>query len=316
MQFELLQEIIEKHKDNSSHKTEKLHYIKKLESIKSSLRSQVTQVAQEQFGQWFLNEKDNSFSTTQSICHLFEENIDSLQQYILTFNQDQQEKITHLFRSLKNGDKEQLSLTRTITINGEKYKTQERITYLASFNLYVGAVQDLTKVEKIVQNINNIDRSIYNLMEVFDKNIILIKCDINGKIHYVSSAFYESSSCDSNEMIGLNIKEFQHEDSPVKLHAVFERILKLEKSLKIDLKLINKSKKVFWTNAFITAIFENETPYFTLVCQDITNLKLLEDMTNHDALTGAYNRRYYSKIIPKEINRARREGKGSISLLL
>lgn len=48
---------------------------------------------------------------------------------------------------------------------------------------------------------------------------------------------------------------------------------------------------------------------FTLVCHDVTVQKTLEKISRYDALTNIYNRRYYGEIAPKEIGRAKRDGK-------
>lgn len=305
MNLELLKDLVKEH--SSQDNAEKLDFIKHLERIKIRLRSELVKISHKNFGQWYIDKKTDTFSATSNISYLLP--CKNFQEYLETFNAETKEKIISQLSKLEH--LEQIGFQRDIKIGEENYLIQEKITYLKDLDIYIGALKDLTKIDRINKNIHNIDMTIYNMMKIFDKNIILIQCDKDGKINYVSSAFCETSNFSDCSVIGKNITDFKASSRSQKILDIFQTSLKSEKTVKSELKFKKKNGNYFWVKAFISPILgEDESNIsFTLVCHDITSHKLLEDITNHDALTGVYNRRYYTEIINKEINRCKRDKK-------
>lgn len=304
MDLDLLKNLLQE--SESQEKYEKLSYIKKLEEIKINLRKQLIQTSNENFGQWFLNLQNDTFCTTENLRPIFEESTcKSTKAYFSSF--ENADEIKQKLLELK--DKEQISFEREIQVNNQNYNVQEKIIYLEEAKLYIGALKDMTKINKINKNIFNIDKTIYTMVEIFDKNIILIQCDEEGYITYVSSAFFSISNFTSSTVLGKHINSFQAREN-VDILNILRASSKQSKTKKCELQFKKHDGKEFWVKAFISPITTaTGLNSYTLVCHDITNQKLLETITNHDALTGVYNRRYYMEIVNKEIKRCTRDGK-------
>lgn len=304
MDIELLKNLIKE--NESQDKTEKLSYIKSLEEIKFKLRQQLIKLSNENFGQWFLSLEKDTFCTTSNLEPLFENaTCKTAKSYFASF--EDPDKIKTKISQMKN--REQISFERDILLGDSNHIVQEKITYLESENLYIGAIKDMTNINKITQNISNIDKTIYNMVEIFDKNIILIQCNEEGNITYVSSAFFDVSHYQASKVIGANINDFQAIENTNVL-KILKMSLKQSKTKKCELQFKKSDSKTFWVKAFISPITNADGNIsYTLVCYDITGQKILETITNYDALTGVYNRRYYMETINKEINRCKRDGK-------
>lgn len=80
------------------------------------------------------------------------------------------------------------------------------------------------------------------------------------------------------------------------------------KNLMLKLKIGKKSGEVYWANLTITPVIKDgEIVNYTAIRQDVTNKKKLELLAIEDTLTGVYNRRYFNKIMEKELRRTKRE---------
>jgi diguanylate cyclase (GGDEF)-like protein len=72
----------------------------------------------------------------------------------------------------------------------------------------------------------------------------------------------------------------------------------------------NKTKDggYYWVNATIEPIYDDNGIKigYTSVRQDITDKKIIEEISITDGLTGIYNRRHFNDVCPKIINSAKR----------
>lgn len=305
MDIETLKELLKEHETQNHN--EKIDYVISLENIKIKLRAELSRLSNENFGQWFLNQKENTFFTSKNIDYIFD-NHSLAQDYFQTFEEKSQQEIVQKLGQLE--DRESLRFSRKLLIENKTYEVREEVTFIEKLGLHVGALKDMTAINKIRKNIFIIDKTIYNLMKVFDKNVILIQCDARGILRYVSSAFCDMSRFKDTEIIGHNIEEFEAKGTQKTLQEIFKETLNEEKTIKHELKFLKKNGNSFWVKAFVSSIpNEDLSTSYTLICHDITNQKLLEETINHDALTGIYNRRYYTEIINKEINRCKRDKK-------
>lgn len=309
MDLELLKDLVKEHNEHNN--AEKLDYIKNLESIKAKLRTKLKEQSCESLGQWFLDDKKDKFYTTPNVSYIFEPKlIHTYKHYLHTYEKKQQEKIKDKFDLLRKIDKECINIQREVVTPQASYTVLEKITYVKEFKLFVGAIQDLTQINLIKKNIQNIDKALHALMNVFDKNVILIQCSLDGKINYVSSAFCETSQYTDSMILDRNLCEFQDTKKSKSILDIFTKSIEQNKTAECELKFLKKDGNFFWVKAFISPILNTDANVtFTLICHDITSHKLLETITYHDALTGVFNRRYYSEMIHKEINRCKRDHK-------
>ena len=73
-------------------------------------------------------------------------------------------------------------------------------------------------------------------------------------------------------------------------------------------KNLNKNNTTYWVKATISPIFDedgNKTGY-TAIRQDITDKKIIEEISIRDGLTSIFNRRHFNEVFPDFINSAKR----------
>lgn len=292
---------------------EKLDYLKNLEDIKVKLRQKILESVKKDVGVWYIDLNTNSFTCTSKISNIF--NLDvkksGLEYYFSTYKENELKDISEKIQKIQEDSKE-LTLERELTsLKSSNMSIVEHINYIPSKNLLTGTVQNLTQILHTHKNIINIDRVMNQIMKFFDKNITIIQCDKKGYVTYVSSAFCEASGFDKNYITGRPLSAIGCVPENINLEKIFTSLEKSHLTWNGEIKYIKKDKGIFWANAFISPIFnqDDELIEFTLLCQDITVQKLLEELTFNDPMTNVYNRRYYNEIIPKEINRAIRDKK-------
>lgn len=191
--------------------------------------------------------------------------------------------------------------------NSKEFAVALHITSLQDLqgrvNGYLGIAEDLTE-SKIKE------RQIAQYVALINKNIITSSTDLEGNITYVSEAFCKISEYPKEELIGQNHRISRHEDMPKELFdAMWEKILE-GKVWEGEIKNKTKSGGFYWVENKIYPIYDpitNEKIGYTAIRQDITDKKIMEEISITDGLTHIYNRRYFNDIFPKIINGAKRD---------
>ena len=154
-----------------------------------------------------------------------------------------------------------------------------------------------------------------SLLNIVDENVLLSITDKNGTIIDASHAFTNFVGYTKDELLGNTHQLLRHEDTK---DSFYENMWKEISNGKVFSKEIKNRKKYgeeYWAKLTITPVFNNDDLVnYIAIRQDITNKKKLELLSIIDELTQLYNRRYFNKIIDKEIRRIKRTD-SSISLL-
>jgi len=155
-----------------------------------------------------------------------------------------------------------------------------------------------------------------NLLDIVDENVLISITDNNGIIIDASTAFCNFVKYSKNELLGENHKILRHPDTPDSFYDNMWSIIKSKKVFRSEIKNLKKNGEIYWAILTITPVInENGVVInFTAIRQDITNKKKLEAASIEDELTKLYNRRYFNKIIDKEIRRVKRDNM-SLSLM-
>ncbi len=147
-----------------------------------------------------------------------------------------------------------------------------------------------------------------NLLEIVDENVLISITDNNGVIIDASKAFIDLVGYSKEELLGQTHNILKHEDTEQSFYSSMWSEIKNGKIFKCEIKNKKKNGEIYWAKLTITPVFKNdEIINYTAIRQDITNRKKLELLSIEDGLTSLYNRRYFNKIIDKEIRRAKRE---------
>lgn len=154
-------------------------------------------------------------------------------------------------------------------------------------------------------------KELQKYIELVDENVIISHADLEGVTTSVSKAFCKISGYDAQELIGTKFNILRDPKTPA---SVYEDLWKTIQSGKVwhgEIRNIAKDGSFYWIETSIYPDYndDNEIIGYNAIRQDITNEKLIEELSITDALTKLYNRRYFDDIFEREINKARRSKK-------
>ena len=172
----------------------------------------------------------------------------------------------------------------------------------------------ISRVNAILYNLNlfkklkSREKKIKSYVDLVDKNVITSSTDLKGNITYVSEAFCEISGYTKEELLGKSHRIVKHKDMPNEIYDVLWETISNDKTWEGEIKNKKKNGDHYWVKASISPIFneDNKKIGYTAIRQDITDKKLIEEISITDGLTNIYNRRHFDDIFPNVINVAKR----------
>jgi len=182
----------------------------------------------------------------------------------------------------------------------------------------------LNQIEKIiVQNrqLEDINAKQFNQLkeyvETIDRNVIVSSTDLKGRITHVSEALCKMSGYTKDELIGQNHNIFRHPDMPESTFKAMWKTLEANRIYKGEINNLKKDGSNYWVHVTISPIYNNNNKKigYTAIRQDITDKKIIEEISITDGLTKIFNRRHFDKIFPRIINSAKRHN-SLVSFLL
>jgi len=150
-----------------------------------------------------------------------------------------------------------------------------------------------------------------NSLDKLYGHVISSKFNMQGKIIDVSEALVNLSGYHKEEIIGQTFCFFKHPDTEEDLFQRVWKSLMRGESWSGEVKNISKDGKVFWVEAAITPIRDNNaiTQHFESIMRVITENKVLLEDINIDPLTRLLNRRSFEQRFVIERSRAKRDNK-------
>ncbi len=173
--------------------------------------------------------------------------------------------------------------------------------FIIEKNTLLGTIQNITR-RKIKE------KQIKNYVELIDKNIITSSTDLDGVITQVSEAFCKISGYSKSELLGNTHSMIKHPDIKSIHYKKMWDVISNGEIWQGEIKNQNKDNTSYWVKATISPIFDeegNKTGY-TAIRQDITDKKIIEEISIRDGLTSIFNRRHFNEIFPDFINSAKR----------
>lgn len=132
--------------------------------------------------------------------------------------------------------------------------------------------------------------------------------DSKGTLIWVSDSFLKLSGYQRDELIGQPAKITKSAAmSDEEYSEIYESVLK-GKAWQGEVEGRHKDGSIYYVN--LTAVPEfrfGKVQKITVSREDLTDRKKAEELSIRDALTGLYNRRYFSDVFAREIKRAQRE---------
>lgn len=133
---------------------------------------------------------------------------------------------------------------------------------------------------------------------IINRYVITSRTDLNGTITDVSKAFCEISGYSKEELVGNSHGLIRHPQTDDKVYE--ELWLSLNQNRNWSGEMCNRRKDgtAYWVAASITADYDqkgNKTGYIA-VHQDITDHRIVRELSLRDPLTGLYNRRHFNEL--------------------
>jgi diguanylate cyclase (GGDEF)-like protein/PAS domain S-box-containing protein len=191
-------------------------------------------------------------------------------------------------------------------------KTNASIPFEWSNSCILNEAGDIEYVISIgvdISTIKKAQKELEKYNKLVDENILISRTDLDGIITYVSEAFCKTSGFSSEELVGHSHNIIRHPDTNEEVYKnLWHTILSGEIWHK-EVKNRTKNGGYFWADSIIYPDHNHHgiiTGYYA-IRHDITNKKLLEEISITDPLTKLYNRRHFDAVFDKEVNRAKRE---------
>ena len=211
--------------------------------------------------------------------------------------------LNKLFSSISNENKDSIN-NNWISVNYEKMVDYEKVLIAGMVFLLIIFIISLKN-----RQINNINSQMKKYIKIVDENVLTSSTDLDGNITYASEAFCEISGYTKDELIGQNHRIIRHSDMKESTYKELWETITSGKTWKGEIKNKKKNGDYYWVKASISPVFDNkgEIISYTAVREDITDKKIIEEISITDGLTNIYNRRYFDEIFPKIINEAKRK---------
>lgn len=194
----------------------------------------------------------------------------------------------------------------------------QKVTQLNEQNILLQNQKD--EIEELNENlefrIKEKSQKLQEYISIIDQYVITSQTDKNGIILYVSDAFCKISRYARGELIGKNHRIIRHPDMPDSLFKDLWMTITSGKIWHGEIKNLKADGGYYWVDTTISPnIVEGEIIGYTAVRYDISDKKIIEELSITDPMTGLYNRRFYIKTINEEMNRIKRHD-SSLALMM
>lgn len=266
------------------------------------------------------NELESIFNTTNDIITIidFDSNIlffNNAFKEITPFTKEEiDNKKWHEFFSKNNISTYKVNMIR---IKKERYINNIKMDFIAHenkkryLNISMALMSDKKRVLIFAKDISEVekkDKLIKDYVNLIDLNIITATTNLKGIVTDVSTAFCLNTGYSKDELIGGNLSILRHPDAPREIYEDLWKTISSNKIWKGELLNLKKDGTSYWVSLTINAIYDenNKKIAYTAIKQDITDKKLIEEISIKDGLTNIYNRRHFNNIFPKLVNSSKR----------
>jgi diguanylate cyclase (GGDEF)-like protein/PAS domain S-box-containing protein len=165
------------------------------------------------------------------------------------------------------------------------------------------------KLNEEIKKREEVEKRLKSFNKLIDEHIISSSTDLKGYITDVSNAFCKISKYSREELIGKNQNMVRHPDIKSEVYKDLWKTIKEDKIWEGEIKDRAKDGTTYWIYTTISPKydeFNNKIGYIS-VKQDITDKKIIEEISIRDGLTNIYNQRYFSDFSQKFLNSSKRD---------
>lgn len=133
-------------------------------------------------------------------------------------------------------------------------------------------------IEIYSKSIREVESALNKSIDIVDRYVIMSRCDLEGKITTVSTAFCKISGYEAFEIVGKTFALTNHIDTPKDILVDIINTIKSGNPWHGEIKSIKKNKETFWLKTTIVPNFDNigNVVSYDAINEDITSHKELE----------------------------------------
>jgi diguanylate cyclase (GGDEF)-like protein/PAS domain S-box-containing protein len=156
-------------------------------------------------------------------------------------------------------------------------------------------------IRSLQSTIKNRTQALQRQLEVTDKYVISTEIDRDDQYISVSTAFCEALGYSQQELLSQNPEHMVPEKLRPARREIVNQVLS-GTSWQGEMQLLSKSGDVVWIQLYIDPLRNSAETIdgYTATAADITERKLVEKMSETDALTGVANRKKLDAVMSKE----------------
>ncbi len=139
-----------------------------------------------------------------------------------------------------------------------------------------------------------------------DQNVLMAVLDRGGTVISISNALCRCLGGVKHDFLGKKSNYFVPRDGNIELLDSISKLLMTGEKWQGEFKRHTTNGEVIWLSSSIFPVNNEDGDNFHNILEDITNRKLLEEVSVTDGLTSLYNRRKFDEVIGSEIKLARR----------
>ena len=195
-------------------------------------------------------------------------------------------------------------INKWVSVKYQQNIDYKKIIYIVLFFIIILAI--LIYKNKSISKLN---KKMQSYVNIIDENVITSSTNKKGIIINVSKAFCDISGYSKDELIGKSHSIVRHEEMSSELFKELWKNISSGKVWRGEIKNKRKNGTSYWVDVIISPDFDNSKNIigYTAIRHDITDKKQVEYLSITDELTTLYNKRYFNKILDKEINNMKRD---------
>lgn len=164
---------------------------------------------------------------------------------------------------------------------------------------------------KLYKKIEEQNSILTEYIDVIDKNIHTCSIDREGNVQEVSTAFAQTVGFTKSSIVGSKYSQVYCKTRPKEYYdEVWQTVDSGDKWVG-ELQHSKADGNCYWSDTVALPKFNSQGDIvgYSVIHQDITDKKRIEELAITDVMTGLYNRRYFNTVILDELNRSRRDKK-------
>jgi diguanylate cyclase (GGDEF)-like protein/PAS domain S-box-containing protein len=159
-----------------------------------------------------------------------------------------------------------------------------------------------------IKSLKTSQKKISNYFNILNNNVITFSTNLNGVFTEVSDKLLEVSQYKRYELLNTNVNLLRSSDTTAEVFDDLWNTIISNDIWNGEIKNQKKDGTFFYVEITISPVFDNndiKVGYFAIL-NDISDKKVIEEISRTDPLTGLYNRRHFNELFENQLKIAKR----------